>query len=885
MQPTDQYTQNGSTVAEAVIADENTKYPISIQSATRSSPLFLTQPQYQEEGLFKYQQANNGKSASSSSSSSSPMAPIFVNNAKIVETYVLQNGDSVLQVLHVIDHLLERLSITQRTSIRTQNVQAVSSVDSSSLASQAAALTSMGQKQLANNDASNNNGDNSGSQQSLKATGSTAAKWKTEYKQAQIKKPVNLDNVLANQQVLYDFYEKYSDLTTRNNQLNKLHTRTYSDAQLSSEYRLERDEFDLERLIRALKQHPQLFGLLYNVSEGNQNNNQTNQYNTYFLPIPTQSRLFDEDFAKNLQVIRAHVIPNEVLFTRTMGLGRPHQTLVRTGQDQVTLNLAKTVQMSNSNNNNNNNYQQTTQSPLGMPLFVQSSYQHESSASQNNAPSDLGDSVPRGIVNSEIIVANIPLTSGVLHLIRKPLVVSDVALTEYLNDHDHQLSHLLGASGTLTRGVAPYNLLLENNNQLDVPKVSKFRELLAKDHQLYAELSSATQKTILVPSDEAFESIRYDLRALINQDEQLIPSTWDSDRRNEIVSSLLKKHIIMHNRITTTSEYIHEQPSTSGSDPSLSIKDNNTPVYYNANGQQVEFFVNNNNDASHSDNNNNNNAQYVVVCDSTRANILHRNLAGINGVIHIIDRVLGEEPETVYSLLKSIVLKYAPSVESRNYAGDINQLIESNMNNKQRMQPSALTTQQYHDQQLGGRISKEQFITLSSDEPNNNLDQQQTAGQQQQQQQQKVDEPKLIVISETIKQYLEDPQNVKQLESLAKSVNISYQLAKSSKDGSDDWNERFKQQDKLFTYFVPSDLAWLKLQQRQPRLHEPLMSALAELDQQAARGQSVQQQQQQQQSSAQDTASSSPPSTELVPSGTGNERVGESSQRLRQVSC
>lgn len=132
----------------------------------------------------------------------------------------------------------------------------------------------------------------------------------------------------------------------------------------------------------------------------------------------------------------------------------------------------------------------------------------------------------------------------------------------------------------------------------------------------------------------------------------------------------------------------------------------------------------------------------------------------------------------------------------------------------------------------------------------------------------------LSLVSRAIGQLLEQQTDERRV-ALATSVNISYHLARLSSlvDGAD-WNENFKQLDRMFTYFVPSDLAWLRLQQEHPELYKPLAYLL---DQQDHEQQELQPAQNQPDMDQGGLAAVERKSSRLA-------RSSESSQRLRQVS-
>lgn len=785
--------------------DENTKYPRQFNSYSLLSPLYLNQ---------LVQNPNK-------------QATYFVNNAKILATYLfpIENGaPDTYQTLHVIDQVIEFAYVNRQTQLRSPSTS---------------------------------------NAQSMSGKRTTAT----------LKRAFNLDEFVAQPEAGYEFYERFFDYQTNQPQIDLYHAQVFKGSQQAAQkVSLTRKDFNLGSLIKLIKQQhfQQLRGKLFQVNE-------SSSLNTYFLPINSEDldALLESPAAQNSLTFESLIIPNQVLFTRTMLLGSHYDTLFNRDSNthRVTLNLAKTLPIDKrldsfetetlndesmaQNSMLDLNSITSSHNLLATPLLLQSkcsptNQQQQQLSSVQEQQSTAATYWRPGVTSAEILVANIPLTNGVLHLIKKPILVSDrTNVLDYLNDDGNQLSNVVNSIGSSTG--------TSGNSQV---KVNKFRELLTKERQMLATFSmdQSMNKTIFAPSDEAFSKLRYDLRALVLGDESLIPKHWDASYRHDLLERLVKRHIVLHQTITSD-----QMDSTTNTANNNALQQQQQQQILTENGKILTFSrtIEPSNDNNKLDylQGTNNLEKFHVESDSTQANILHHDLIGSNGVLHIIDRILGEEQETVYSLLKSIILKYNYSLEETQVnQNELSQMIQSNLKSSANNKQSGVEN---------GMISAGNSIQENS----------QHAQTSENDQQGKANSPELAIISKSIGQYLDElsSSNRRQFDMLASSVNISYQLAKltSLAEGLDDWNERFKQEERSFTYFVPSDLAWIKLQQSQPELYKPLMYFLDSQSQQSS-----EQQRDDLQKSGQLYFDSSAPQEAVAKSP----RYSESSHRLRKVS-
>lgn len=739
---------NPTTAQGLVMPDENTKYPLQFSTYSLLSPLYLSQQQQQQHA----------------SRNAAPTANVFVNNAKILATHLIPIDADNYQTLHIIDRVLEFAYVNRRAQLRSPGVSAGG------------------------------------------AAGSSAG---AQVRKATVKRSFSLDDLTASgadQSPAFEFYERFADIQAGQPQVDLYHERVYR-ASHQQRVSLSKDQFNLEHLGRALRQHPQLRARLYNVNE-------TNSLNTYFLPVNSdelQALLDNANSALNVNSLawEAHVIPDQVLFTRAMSLGVAHATLFDKDSTthRVSLSLVKTLPAEVAPEVYAAPEEETSARFLSTPLLVQSKCAPLTTGSSHLSS---GGDWRSGLTNAEIVVANIPLTNGVLHLIKRPILVPEVNLLDYINDNDNQLSDVVRSVGSRSAAKSLADGAAEPIG------VNRFRELLARERQMLSAFSMepSMNKTILAPSDEAFSRLRYDLRALVQGDESLIPKHWDLSYRHDLLERLVKKHVILHQTLTSD--------RVLGSTQQI-ISDNGKLLSFSASGDDGDL---------------------VVESDASQARVLHKDLIASNGVLHVIDRVLGEELETVHSLLASIVLKYNHSLEELNMNhNELGQLIQSNIRQQQQQQ-------------------QQEMISSSPAPASNAIDEPQARNLKA--------SPELHTIARSIGQYLDElaSTNRRQLQLLASSVNISYQLARltSLADGLEDWNEKFKLAERQFTYFVPSDLAWIRLQQSQPELYKPLMYFLEHSDEQRDANYD----------NALVAKSSAPSSS--------SPRSSESSHRLRQVS-
>ncbi|XP_076311560.1 fasciclin-1-like [Tachypleus tridentatus] len=274
---------------------------------------------------------------------------------------------------------------------------------------------------------------------------------------------------------------------------------------------------------------------------------------TFFLPVgegndQNLNRLRDIDG----KVIKGHIIPNMVLFTRTMGM-EPY----RTGAYDPT-QLRVELSLVNQTNSQGNGYTLFAQSNT-----LQSDHRHR-----------------KGVVLSKILRSNIPVKNGVIHLIEAPLMIINITILEFLQRE---------ADGRL------YEF-----NQL-VKHVSEFRY----------ELNTAQEKTVFVPTNEA-------IRRLDNL----------NDLKGNItaITNLVRLHMVM--RSVSTDDV------RNGRIKEHLAADNRHSLYFRVVGEDR-------------------NRTLTVDGGGVNATAVQADIGATNGIVHIINRVLGMPFQTVNEKLNT----------------------------------------------------------------------------------------------------------------------------------------------------------------------------------------------------------------------------------------
>ncbi|GLV45379.1 Fasciclin 1 [Carabus blaptoides fortunei] len=293
--------------------------------------------------------------------------------------------------------------------------------------------------------------------------------------------------------------------------------------------------------------------------------NQTNKkeiYNddgkhTFFIPVdegflPSQRADMLDD-----KVIDGHVIPNHVLFTSSTPHDTPFETLAFGDNLKVTVTFR-------------------TETDASAEKFS------KVSIISNTL---VGDSKhTAGVVQAEIVKANIPVKNGVIHLIQRPLMIVDMSIAEVFEMQNEE--------GPL----------------------SKFNQIMADSdpgRKFLASLKHLRDATVFAPSNAAW------------QDDNLRNIMANEDKMREILNMhLIKDQRLSVERIRQNNE---NQAQTAADRKSL---------YFNVITRDSEQVL-------------------TVEGGGVNATVIQADIAATDGVIHIIDKVLGVPHTTVLDKLRT----------------------------------------------------------------------------------------------------------------------------------------------------------------------------------------------------------------------------------------
>ncbi|XP_043251597.1 fasciclin-1 isoform X3 [Colletes gigas] len=206
----------------------------------------------------------------------------------------------------------------------------------------------------------------------------------------------------------------------------------------------------------------------------------------------------------------------------------------------------------------------------------------------------LGDANhPTGVVLAEIVKANIPVRNGVVHLIQRPLMVVDTTVKDFL----------------------------EGIEKEDGP-VYKFYETIRDfGDEIMSTISHLRDVTLFAPSNAAFEEPGV---------QQILQ---DSERVKEILNLHCVKERLPLDKIKNKS--VSQKSSSGKLQLGVSTMADRKKLYFNVvqgpSGNQT----------------------VTVEGGGVNATVITANIAATNGIIHIIDRVLGVPYTTVYEKLKT----------------------------------------------------------------------------------------------------------------------------------------------------------------------------------------------------------------------------------------
>jgi len=301
------------------------------------------------------------------------------------------------------------------------------------------------------------------------------------------------------------------------------------------------------------------------------------------------------------RVIEGHIVPHKLLFTSQAPTIEYPTVAWVSKEGGIKVNVSLQVQTSSSTSSDveqsfvYNAYQQEDHLPANSDEIRRLENKDKQIVVRSNTV--VGDRAhAKGMVVARIVKGNIPVENGVVHLIDKPLMIVDGSMFEYLMEQGRERGNRISEFARLVRD-----------------KGGKFADALLE----------AKDGTLLVPSNEAME--RVDQQRL-----DYIPG--DSYLRTEMFGLHLTRE-----RITSTQYKI-----TASNDATYS-----SPASYAAN----RVWFHNNQDYSRGRAGATNTMS--VWGRGVNASASETDIGTVNGVIHVIDRVLGVPHQTIAQYIES----------------------------------------------------------------------------------------------------------------------------------------------------------------------------------------------------------------------------------------
>ncbi|KAI1285038.1 Fasciclin-1 [Halotydeus destructor] len=273
---------------------------------------------------------------------------------------------------------------------------------------------------------------------------------------------------------------------------------------------------------------------------------------TFFVPLVGDN---DKSLLKNLDevVVRAHVVPNQALYLRTLEPMTEYKTGTWDDDNQVVISLPMPPELRPTTNR----IQSNTQKVAGTHHV--------------------------GLVRTNVMRANIPVSNGVVHLIEKPLMIVDISIWDFI----------------------------ENNRD---GQISKFAQLVQKTDTVLTKLRNANRDlTIFAPNNHAFDQLG----------EEKFSQLLNDPKMCEELAGL---HMV-EGTVST------EDVRTGKTLDSLSL-DGKRSLYFQIAQSAYSSKV------------------LTVEGGGVNATVIQADIGATNGVIHILDKVLGIPFQTVFEKLK-----------------------------------------------------------------------------------------------------------------------------------------------------------------------------------------------------------------------------------------
>ncbi|XP_022666453.1 fasciclin-1-like isoform X2 [Varroa jacobsoni] len=290
---------------------------------------------------------------------------------------------------------------------------------------------------------------------------------------------------------------------------------------------------------------------------------------TFFIPI---GNFPIPALSKNL--VLAHVIPGRVLFTTQFGNDH-YPTLSSTSEEntqgariEVSLVNETIADLTGAGDHHDNHFHYPRHYEAQPPAYILLI------KSTQKGPASIGS------VLSRIILANVPVSNGVIHFINSPLGLITQSVVSYIQDPKHNMNR--------------FNL---------------FTDILKQSPQFMAELNEKKSQTLFVPTNQAVSVLPNDV--------------WTQYKSNKTeLFKLLRYHLVPQR--TLTEEGLARsgaETATSAAGVPLVLRrvQCTTGCAYNS-GTRSEL---------------------VVECAGVNGSVVSANIAATDGVIHLVDRVLG----------------------------------------------------------------------------------------------------------------------------------------------------------------------------------------------------------------------------------------------------
>lgn len=207
-----------------------------------------------------------------------------------------------------------------------------------------------------------------------------------------------------------------------------------------------------------------------------------------------------------------------------------------------------------------------------------------------------------GKVLSRLTLANIPVKNGVIHIIDKPLMLMDMSIRDFLRNQS---------------------------------KLSRFYKMLERHADIISELGRNPHKTILAPDDNAFEN-------LMNNNQNFS----DIDESSEEIKKLLRQHIVFSSVSSTELKkrtFCYSINNVFQLIRYIFVIDGGYSVFNSSGGVPVGFRLIGTEP----------NTRLTVESGGVNATSTQSDFGASDGILHIVDRVLGMPFKTMREKLRT----------------------------------------------------------------------------------------------------------------------------------------------------------------------------------------------------------------------------------------